>query len=278
MSQKLYDLAALDMDGTLLNSDHVTTAFTREALSRADAAGKVVALCTGRCLSELDYHLKMLPGVRYAINESGGCIYDVRQDKILRRCAIDDDVAERLFDAAEQVDVLLQCFFGNRSYLQPQAPDRLGHWHMQDFAENFRTGSTFVQDARALWHDSGLPITKFILYFPDEAEMHRMDGVIGELDLYVTGCMGIGYELSPKDASKAMGLQALCRHLGIPMENTMAVGDGDNDVDLLRAAGLAVAMGNAVPTALQAADVLTDDCDHDGAARAVLKYMLGVDR
>ena len=53
MTDRLYDLAALDMDGTLLNSAHEITPFTRDALNRADAAGKVIALCTGRCLSEL---------------------------------------------------------------------------------------------------------------------------------------------------------------------------------------------------------------------------------
>ena len=57
MSENLYDLAALDMDGTLLNSNSAVTPFTREALRRADDAGKVIALCTGRALSELRYHL-----------------------------------------------------------------------------------------------------------------------------------------------------------------------------------------------------------------------------
>jgi hydroxymethylpyrimidine pyrophosphatase-like HAD family hydrolase len=55
----------------------------------------------------------------------------------------------------------------------------------------------------------------------------------------------------------------------------MAVGDGENDIELMRAAGFSVAMGNAVEAVRRAADALTDDCDHDGAAKAVLRYMLG---
>ena len=94
MTDRLYDLAALDMDGTLLNSAHEITSFTRDALNRVDAAGKVIALCTGRCLSELRDHLARVPGIRYAINESGGCLYDVRADRVLRQAAIDDDMVE----------------------------------------------------------------------------------------------------------------------------------------------------------------------------------------
>ena len=55
----------------------------------------------------------------------------------------------------------------------------------------------------------------------------------------------------------------------------MAVGDGNNDVELMCAAGFSVAMGNAVVSVMQLADTVTDDCDHDGAAKAVLRYMLG---
>ena len=55
----------------------------------------------------------------------------------------------------------------------------------------------------------------------------------------------------------------------------MAVGDGNNDIELMRAAGFSVAMGNAVAPVRQVADAVTEDCDHDGAAKAVLRYMLG---
>ena len=277
MREGRYDLAALDMDGTLLNSAHRITPFTRDALTRADAAGKVVALCTGRCLSELRAHLRELPGVRYAINESGGCLYDVVNDKVLHQSAIDREVGEWLFDLAAPRDVLIQCFFGGQSYLQPDASDRLDHWHVGDFTEAFVAGSVFTRDIRALWRASGLPMEKFNVYFASEDEKARFSEGLGAPALYITACMGIGYEISPRDASKARGLELLCRHLGIPVSRTMAVGDGGNDVDLMRSAGFAVAMGNAVGEVLGLADAVTDDCDHDGAAKAVLRYMLGED-
>lgn len=275
MTDRLYDLAALDMDGTLLNSAHEITPFTRDALNRADAAGKVIALCTGRCLSELRDHLAWVPGIRYAINESGGCLYDVRADRILRHAVIDSVVVEGLFDLAASRDVMLQCFFGNQSYVQPDSSDLMARYHMGGFEATFEAGSVFTRDIRALWHASGRPMTKFNLYFASEEEKARFTAGMGKLDLCVTGCMGIGYEISPLGAGKDDGLRALCDHLGIPVEKSMAVGDGNNDIELMQAAGFSVAMGNAVEAVRRVADATTEDCDHDGAARAVLRYMLG---
>lgn len=276
MTESLYDLAALDMDGTLLNSAHEITPFNRQALSRADAAGKVVALCTGRCLSELRDHLARLPGVRYAINESGGCLYDVRADRILRQVTIDDAVIEGLLDLAAPRDVMLQCFFGNQSYVQLRDGAGMAHYHMGGFEGVFEQSSIFTGDMRALWRQSGRPMSKFNLYFASEAEKARFAEGMGGLELCVTGCLGVGYELSPKGAGKDDGLRALCDHLGIPVARTMAVGDGNNDIELMAAAGFSVAMGNAVEAVRRVADAFTDDCDHDGAGKAVLRYMLGV--
>lgn len=277
MTDRLYDLAALDMDGTLLNSAHGITSFTRDALNRADGAGKVIALCTGRCLSELWNYLGQVPGIRYAINESGGCLYDVRANRILRQAVIDDAIIERLFDLAKPRDVMLQCFFSNQSYVQPGDISMMAHYHIGGFEEAFEAGSIFTSDIRALWHASGKPMTKFNLYFASEAEKAIFTGEMGELDLCITGCLGIGYEISPKGAGKDDGLRALCEHLGIPVARAMAVGDGNNDIGLMTAAGFSVAMGNAVEAVKALADATTGDCDHDGAARAVLKYMLGKD-
>ena len=194
---------------------------------------------------------------------------------MLYQAAIDDDVVERLFDIAAPRDVLLQGFFGNQSHMQIGDIKQIAHYHMAGFESVFEAGTVFTPDLRALWHQSGRPMTKLLFYFPDEAEKARFTEEMGEVDLCVTGCMGIGYEISPKGAGKDDGLRALCAHLGLPVERTMAVGDGNNDIELMRAAGFSVAMGNAVTPVMQLADAVTEDCDHDGAGKAVLRYLLG---
>lgn len=275
MGELKYAVAALDMDGTILNTDHEVTAFTRAAFQRVADAGGVLALCTGRCLSELGEHLKTLPSVGYAICENGGSLYDVRADRVLTQAVIPDGIAERVLALTREFDMCVQCFYGERSHMQTMAPEALEKCHVLDFLPVFRQGSTETPDVAGAWRRSGQGMEKMNLYFRSPQDKDRFLAALGDTGLAITGSLGVGCEISPPEATKGLGLIALCRHLGIPVERSMAVGDGGNDESLMRAAGFAVAMGNAVQSVKDAADAVTEDCDHDGAARALLRYMLG---
>ena len=82
-------------------------------------------------------------------------------------------------------------------------------------------------------------------------------------------------ELTATGVDKGVGLTKLCEALGIPVSASIAVGDADNDLSVLRTAGLAVAMGNALDSVKAVSDVTVADCDHDGCAEAIYKYLLG---
>lgn len=275
MLENGYALAALDMDGTLLNTAHEATAATQEALRRVAEAGGVLALCTGRCLSELGEHFRTLPGIAYAICENGGSLYDVSGDRVLFQASIPDDKAERVLKLTEDFELCVQCFYGERSHLQTMAPEALRRCHVLDFLPVFKQGSVEAPDIADCWRRSGLPMEKMNLYFQTALDRDRFLEGMGDMGLSVTGSLGVGLEISPPEATKGLGLAALCRHLNLPIERAMAVGDGGNDIDLMNAAGFSVAMGNAEPRVKAAADAVTDDCDHDGCAKALLKYMLG---
>lgn len=81
-------------------------------------------------------------------------------------------------------------------------------------------------------------------------------------------------EISPLGVTKGYGLKKLCKHLNIEVEQSIVVGDADNDLDVLKTAGLAVAMGNANANVKKIADVEVMDNDHDGVAEAIYKYLL----
>lgn len=81
-------------------------------------------------------------------------------------------------------------------------------------------------------------------------------------------------ECSATGVTKGTGLLRLCEHLGIEPEETIAVGDADNDLNILETAGLAIAVGNANEHVKAVAAVVVNDCDHDGCAEAIDKYLL----
>ena len=81
-------------------------------------------------------------------------------------------------------------------------------------------------------------------------------------------------EFSPAGVNKGTGLLALAELLSIPRDATIAVGDADNDLGMLRAAGLGIAMGNANESARAVADAVVADNDHDGCAEAIRRFLL----
>lgn len=274
MAKGDYALAALDMDGTLLNSDHAFTPYTVAALDRAARAGKVIALCTGRCLSELWSHFRAVPAIGYAISENGGCLYDVKAGRVLRQLAIEQGRALLLLERLRHYDACVQCFIEGQSYIESAGGEALRPYHVYDFVSVFDEGSKYIPDALALARERG-HVEKIDVYFADPADKPRFWREVDDGTLFIADSIGCGIELSPREATKAEGLRQLCALLGIDVSRSLAVGDGGNDLDLMRAAGLSVAMGNATEAVKAAARAVTEDCDHDGAAKAVLRYMLG---
>lgn len=76
-----------------------------------------------------------------------------------------------------------------------------------------------------------------------------------------------------RGVSKGSALRFLCQKLNLTSENLMAIGDEENDLSMIKYAGVGVAMGNAVPAVKQVAQVITEDCDHDGVAKIIEKYI-----
>ena len=270
-----YLLFALDMDGTLLNSEHVTTPYTRAVLNRAAEAGCVLALSTGRALSELRAHLEAVPAIGYVIGESGACLYDVAGKRALRQVVLDDHEVDAVLEAAEGVDLIYQVFVDNQSYIRYDDEPSLEPYHIAGFAEAFQTGSMTHADLPGLCRQNRGHVEKVNLYFSADADrvtfLRRIEG----RPLAVTGSIGVGAEVSPLHIDKGTGLKLLCEHLDIPISQTMAVGDGGNDLEIMSAAGFAVAMGNAIPELRALADAVTEDNDHDGVANAIRRYVLG---
>lgn len=275
MQKKNYAIAALDMDGTLLNSHHETTAYTREVIRRAADAGKVVALSTGRCMSELRDHVRQLDAIRYIICENGACIYDAKKGESIRTKPIPEAEVEFLIEVMERYDAVPQMFIENQSYLRVAKEKDLTPYHMEYFRSVFEVGSIFDPELFEHWRSEKRSVEKINLYMKNTEERARFYAELEGHPLVVADSIGIGVEISAEGVDKGCGLKMLCDYLNTPLEDSMAVGDGGNDLGIIRAAGLGVAMGNAIPEIVDAADVLTDDNNHDGAAKAIEKYMLG---
>ncbi|HIT66465.1 MAG TPA: HAD family phosphatase [Candidatus Merdisoma merdipullorum] len=273
MSQ--YELIALDMDGTLLNNKKEITPLTVEALKKAAKAGKSIALSTGRCRPELTEYTKLVPEIRYLICTSGALVYDLHEKKEIYKHSLEPSLVKRLLEFAIQESAMMH-LLDRESIVQRDQYEHMERYGMGVYKPMYARVVTAWDDLYASYCAAPFPVEKVNFYHTGLESRERSKRRIQEagLDVMLVNAESASLEISAAGVDKGKGLLKLCEYLGLSPEKTIAVGDADNDVAILKTAGLSVAMGNALPQIRELSDVSVADCNHDGCAEAIEKYLL----
>lgn len=262
-------LLAVDLDGTCLDSKDCLHEVTLLALRRALDAGVIVVPATGRNLLGVPKSLRILPGVRYVITSNGAAIYDLQADRT---------IYERLIPREQAADLMERC----RVHGAPQAVTigkniidgdplvaKIRHTHFHDFEDSLLT-----RDLPDYVRDSGADVEKLHIFYLKKWKCDRtLDLLRQEPGISFSGTPGEHTEVVAAGVNKGSALAHLCALLGVAPEDAAAIGDSDNDVEMLRFAGRSFAMGSAPDYVKQAAKETTDDSDHDGVAHAVARLL-----
>lgn len=271
-----YKLLALDMDGTLLTSDKRISDRTASALRRAAEAGVVVVLSTGRAASELlDYQAQIEGVVRYGTLLSGTVMWDFAEGEALAARLLDPELVHAVVAQGLAEDAMVQVFNCECAIMARRDVDRMpeiGQGVYQSLA--LRRG-TLVDDIGAYARSHAGEICKINLHHVSRASMEATRRVLESLPLQLATGESASVEVTPLGVTKALGLEWLCNRLGIGLEETIAVGDGDNDLEVMGASGLAVAMGNARSDVKACARAVVADNDHDGIVEVIDRWLCG---
>lgn len=270
-----YQLMAVDLDGTLLNSRKEISPPDAEALNRALNRGKIVVFSTGRCIAELASFFPLFPKMRYVLGESGALIYDLRQKLALHRQSFEPSLVEQVWQRTAHRDLMPQLLVDDGTVMRQWDVDHLERYRMSHYHSHFVATGRLVKDVWAQGQARGWAAVDKICLFhtsPEERALSRQ--ALEDLPITLADAEETSLELSPLGVDKGKGLGILCRHLGIPLEETIAVGDSYNDLSVLRAAGLGVAMGNAVRSVRTTCAAVVADNDHCGVAEAVDRFLL----
>ncbi len=268
-------LILLDLDGTLLNSDKQISPANYRALERAAAAGVHIVPSTGRFYSGMPQVVRDLPFVRYVVAVNGAQVYDRAEDRILCREEIGLETAFRVFDELDRLPVIYDCYQDESGYddsdMYARVDEFISDPHVNAMVKATRRP---VPDLRAFLRARGRPVQKLQMFFRDmdrrAAELERLPKLFP--DLVVTSSIANNIELNAPKANKGEALRFLCRHLGLDVSESMSFGDSSNDLSMILAAGVGVAMANAGPDLLRAADYVTDTNDNDGVAGAIARF------
>lgn len=272
-----YRLVALDMDGTILTSDGSVSRRVTRAIRTARERGVVVALATARRWTGAAPYAAELGLDGTMIIYDGAMARTFPHGTVEMARTLDSEVVQRVVEAlvAHELQVVTQFSDAQGERLLASEAPRYPQW-MRAYLEHFGEQTTYAPvDAIAAASNDTLRVVSFGPQARLRAAFDSLgDAQIGR-QIMPLGSYGIAeLTLFSPDASKGSGLRWLAHRLGIPMEQTLAIGDGVNDVSMLREAGLGVAMGNAAPEVQAAAGAVTTANDEDGAALAIERYVL----
>jgi HAD superfamily hydrolase (TIGR01484 family) len=250
-------LVALDIDGTLVDFQEQMSDAIPKAVAEVVATGAHVVLSTGRSTFGIMRIVEML-GLEsgHCVASNGAVTFTFPPVEITTAVTFDPapavrTVLERVPEAMVAVEVIGRGYRTNKL-----------------FPEGEITGEMWLESVDELMRE---PVTRVIIRDP-QSSAEDFVALAEELGLHGTNYF-VGYtawlDLAPEGVSKASALAQIAAELGIERGDTMAIGDGRNDLEMLRWAGLGVAMGQAPDVVKAAADLVTAPLDEDGAARAL---------
>lgn len=262
-------LLALDLDGTLTPDLSIIPTETRRVINQAMERGVKIALATGRAYAIAAAIARQLNLNAPVICYQGGLIRDHRTDETLLAEFVPLDISRRLIKFARAKKLPMVVYMTHDNFTEFPSSQ------MQHLFERDGVSLTIVNNLLCVLDEASQPI-KFVflqskgqndkVYNLVESKFGRVLTVMRSSDTLV--------EALWSSVSKGLALQMLADHFNIPMAQTMAIGDHDNDISMLQLAGLGVAMGNGSPAVKTAADIIAPPVSKAGVVWAIKKYIL----
>ena len=273
-------LIALDMDGTLFNNQGEISKKDREALKKATESGVAVAVATGRAYSELPIEILCEVGIRYAITGNGSGVYRLPEKECIFSDCLDTEVVCSIIRELKELDIYYDIYVEGLVYCPKSVCHNIRKMDMpESLHEHIERTRIVVDDLEEYIRSCGKQVEKTTLnfaYLEDGTCLGKAESA-AILDRYpqveyLSGGFH-NWEFTRAGVNKGTGLRFLAERLGVPMELTMACGDSENDLSMLKAAHVAVAMENAKPAVKEAATFITLSNEESGVAYAVEKFI-----
>jgi Cof subfamily protein (haloacid dehalogenase superfamily) len=261
-------MAAMDLDGTMLDSEKRISLRTQEAIHRAMEQGTHIVISTGRSYSSLPEQVFEIDGLEYVINSNGASITNLKSGLRVYENCLETAAAAEVLEILQKNRCHFEVFVDGRAYDDQEEYEKIR-----------KNGSTYRRSSYVLGTRTPVPdlyvfamehagkLENINLNFADLEERSRMLKILkSREDITLTSSDPHNLEIGNRTTSKAEALRCLSETLSVNRNEVIAFGDSMNDFKMLEFAGIAVAMGNADERLKQAADLVTKTNDDDGVA------------
>ena len=269
-------LIALDLDGTLLDSQKRLPERNKKALQECISRGIFIVPCTGRTVLGIPEFVRELPGVRYAITVNGGMLVDMYEDRILDEKLISPDIVVEIYEIISNYDVMCDAYIKGDGFSERRCFENMDAYGIPDVVQELihRT-RTPVDGLKEYIQNRNSMVDKLNLFFANPQDRIEVRNQLNKRkDILVSSSFSYNLEINGLGATKGEGLLRLAEILGLKQEETMAFGDGENDFSMIEKAGIGVVMENGEEKLKQIADYIAPGNDEAGVAQILERLVL----
>lgn len=269
-----YKLVASDLDGTLLNNKSEVSRENLDAIGKLSDMGVMFIPSTGRTFAEMPRLIRNNENIRYYIYSNGTVVYDKKTGERILNC-ISNETGRKVLDIAREYEVHKSFRCNGRCYVD----NRFQSLEAWDYYNVCREHRVVVENFGILIEDfeekidNADEIEVYSFFFKNLSEKEecrrRISGIEG---IAVTGVTEYNIEVFNAAAGKGNALQVLAKKLGIKAEETISIGDSNNDSTILRASGLGLAVSNACDSLKAVADEIICSNEEHVAKFVLEKY------
>lgn len=270
-------IIALDLDGTLLNSQKKLSERNLHVLYKATEIGWEIVPTTGRFYDGIPEIVRKLPFIKYAITVNGAAVINVQTDEVIYKAEMKCEKAIEIMRWLDKYPVIYDCFMDNSGWMTETLKQRI-----DEVVEN--------PYSRKMLHELRKPVKELKLFLEEKKHdvqkvqffvkdpllrIEMMNSILHTFDnVMVSSALPQNVEINQVHANKGEALMALAKYLKVKQEETVSFGDGLNDLSMIEASGVGIAMYNGCNEIKKSADWIVSSCDEDGVAEGIEKFCL----
>lgn len=274
-------LIALDLDGTLLDSNEEISDKTCDTIKEAIKRGIEIVPATGRNIGLICEKIKTIDGIRYAITSNGAAVVDLREERVIFSNFINLDILKRIIDLIKNYPIVIELYADGHAYVDRDVFDNPEKYDLNENQIHLMSYNHILMENIFDLIDESTDINwikcveKINIPFLNEGIKKKvLKSLSNEFhELKITSSGKDNLEINISSANKGNGLEKLVNILGIRLEEVAAIGDNNNDIEMIEKSGFGIAMGNAIDEMKNKACYITLDNDKDGAAEAIVKIL-----
>lgn len=271
-----YKLICMDMDGTLLTDNKEVSLKNKEAIKAASDNGVKIAVTTGRLFTSAYYYADLIGVKAPVVSSNGAYIREKDENRIIYKSTLGIEKCRKILQIAKQYDlhphfntceavITDTIIYSSKAYIDANKKLPKEYQVKIDLVKSFEEAFKFYEDE----------ILKCIISDNDADKLNKAKSVLADdKDFEVVSSYKNNFEVMNTGVSKGAAVKILAEKYGLKGEEVICMGDSENDLSMIKYAGLGIAMGNGEDYVKSAADYITDTNNNDGVAKAIERFVL----